>query len=374
VYVGDEPVHACIGTSYVYDTTRQACNQPLDVGNEALHRYDEPWHSCSGSWPAYSGPSHACSETSKACNATRYAYDAALHAFNAFAVPGRSGRPSAPARLLRHKEGKEMANAGTTSITVRVQAKGGKFLADDAGGAEVTIRDAQTGKWLAGGLALGTDSGNLSTEYTAGASLSTIVTPPPPHTNDPYVVQWLSADSTTSGLVADLAISRPTLLEITAYGPLGGLQSAHRVTTTQWIVPGQNLNEPPGFVVEIPGLLVQVMEPATHLAILSSTLPYTIPLQANVTMMCGCQIADGQPPNQPWVPYDFQVTAAIGQVGQPAMQLVTLTFPGTSPSLYFGSWELPAGATGFYQAVITAVQLSTGNTGTGTATFFVKAG
>jgi hypothetical protein len=259
--------------------------------------------------------------------------------------------------------------AATTSITVRVQAKGGKFLADDAGGTEVTIRDGQTGERLAGGLALGTDSGNLSNTYSPGASLNTIVTPPA-CPGDPYTVWWLAADATTSGLVAELAISRPTLLEITAYGPMGGLQSAHRVTTTQWIVPGQVLDEPPGFVVELPGLVVQVMEPATHLAILSSALPYTIPLQANVTMMCGCQIAEGQP----WIPSDFEVTAAIGQVGRPAAQLVTLTFPGSSPSLFFGSWELPAGSTGFYQAVITAVQRSTGNTGTGTATFFVKAG
>lgn len=258
----------------------------------------------------------------------------------------------------------------TTSITVRVQAKGGKFLADDIGGSEVTIRDAQTGERLAGGLALGTDSGNLSNQYSPGASLNTIVTPPPPNTGDPYVVQWLSADATTSGLTAELAISRPTLLEITAYGPLGGLQSAHRVTTTQWIVPGQSLDEPPGFVVEIPGLLVQVMEPATHLAILSTSLPYTVPLQANVTMMCGCQIADGQP----WIPSDFAVTAAIGPVGQPPLEIVKLDFPGATPSLYFGSYTVPAGATGFYQAVFTAVQRSTGNTGTGTATFFVKEG
>ncbi len=257
--------------------------------------------------------------------------------------------------------------AATTSILVRVQAKGGKFLADDIGGSEVTIRDAQTGERLAGGLALGTDSGNLSNEYSAGASLNTIVTPPS-SPNGPYLVSWLSADGTTSGLTADLAISRPTLLEITAYGPLGGLQSAHRVTTTQWIVPGQSLDEPPGFVVEIPGLLVQVMEPATHLAITS--LPYTVPLQANVTMMCGCPIADGEP----WIPSDFAVTAAIGPVGQPPLEIVKLELPGAVPSLYFGSYTVPAGATGFYQAVFTAVQLSTGNTGTGTATFFIKEG
>ena len=73
-----------------------------------------------------------------------------------------------------------MATASSTSITVGVQAKGGKFLADDIGGSEITIRDAQTGAWLGGGLALGTDSGNLSPLYSSNASLSAIVTPPAP--------------------------------------------------------------------------------------------------------------------------------------------------------------------------------------------------
>lgn len=260
-----------------------------------------------------------------------------------------------------------MATTGSTSITVRVQAKGGKFLADDIGGSEVTIRDGLTGEWLGGGLALGTDSGNMSNLYSPNASLSTIVTPPDSLNGTP-TVWWLSPDTATSGLVVELDISRPTLLEITAFGPLGGLQSAHRVTTTQWIVPGQSLDQGPGFVVEIPGLLVQVMEPATHLAILSTSLPYTVSFQVNVTMMCGCQIDAGQP----WIPDDFAVTAAIGPVGLPPSETVLLSFPGDTPSLFTGSWQVPLGASGFFQAVITAVQRSTGNTGTGTVTFFIK--
>lgn len=261
-----------------------------------------------------------------------------------------------------------MATSGTpTSITVRVQAKGGKFLADDIGGSEVTIRDAQTGEWLAGGPALGTSSGGLSNTFVGNASLNAIVTPgvlPQPA----FTVWWLLADGEASRLaVEDLPITRPTLLEISAFGPMAGLQSAQRVTTTQWIIPGQSLTQGAGVVVELPGLLVQVLSPATHLAIPSTDLPYKVDFAVNVTMMCGCQIDY----DQPWVPSDFTVTAAIGPVGQPATATVPLGFAGTA-SLFTGSWQLPAGSTGFYQAVISAVQLRTGNTGTGTVTFFVK--
>ncbi len=38
-----------------------------------------------------------------------------------------------------------------TDITVRVIARGGKFLGDDIGGAEVTIRDVRSGELLAHG-------------------------------------------------------------------------------------------------------------------------------------------------------------------------------------------------------------------------------
>jgi hypothetical protein len=162
-----------------------------------------------------------------------------------------------------------------------------------------------------------------------------------------------------------MPIERPTLLEVTAFGPLGGLQSAHRATLTQWIVPGQTVDQGPGFVVELPGLLVQVMQPQIHLTLPSSSLPCTVPLQASVAMMCGCPIADGEP----WVPGDFSVTAAIGPVGQPAADTAVLGYTGTT-SLFSGSYRVTAA--GDYQAVITAVQASTGNTGTGTVTFFVK--
>lgn len=245
-----------------------------------------------------------------------------------------------------------------TKITVRVQARGGKFLGDDIGGASVTIRDSRTGETLATGVTRG-DSGTLAGIYALNASRQAIVTP-----GKPPALQWVLAEPTTSKLEAALDLERPTLLEISAFGSLGGLQTAHRATTTQWVVPGESLTEGPGFVVDLSGLLVQVMEPATHLQLDSTGV--TVPLKANVTMMCGCPIA----PNEPWIPEDFEVFADVRQVGSAESTRVPLEFEGSQPSLFIGDYEVRKVA--FYEAAISAIQKSTGNTGSGQVTFFVK--
>jgi hypothetical protein len=254
-----------------------------------------------------------------------------------------------------------MPTAAKTPILVRVQARGGKFLADDIGGAEVTIRDTHTGQLLGGGLVQGTDSGSFSDEFVQGASQYAVVTP-----GETPVIRWLVPDATTSGLSLDLPLGRPTLLAVAAYGPLGGLQSAQRVETSTWALPGQAITQGPGFVVVLPGLVVQAMSPATHLGIESADLPAEIRFLVKVTMMCGCQIAAG--PGQVWVPDDFVVTAAIGPVGQPPSQEVRLSFQGNS--LFEGTYELTQA--GFFQAVVSATQRSTGNVGTALVTFYVE--
>jgi hypothetical protein len=260
-----------------------------------------------------------------------------------------------------------MANdPSTTTMLIRVQAKGGKFLADDIGGAEVTIRDARTGERLGGGLVQGGDSGNLESAYATNASPLTIITPGSTPTSAPTIL-WLVPDESTSGLTVELSLSRPTLLAVEVFGPLGGLQSAQRVVSTTWAVPGQDIDQGPGFVVELPGLAVQVQEPPTHLSL--SAVPAPVQFKVNVTMMCGCPIA----PGEPWLPGDFQVTAAVGlvgQAGQAPMTIVPLLFAETLPSLFTGDYVVAE--PGYYQAAITAVQRSTGNIGTGTVTFFVK--
>jgi hypothetical protein len=252
-----------------------------------------------------------------------------------------------------------MPTAAKTSILVRVQARGGKFLADDIGGAEVTIRDALTGEPLGGGLVQGPDSGSLGGQFAANASQYAVVTP-----GDPPGILWLVPVDSTSGLRLELPLSRPTLLAVAARGPLGGLQSAQRVETTTWALPGQAIDQGPGFVIVLPGLVIQVLSPPTHLEI--SDLPAQISFQVRVMMMCGCQIAAGEP----WVPDDFVVTAAIGPVGQAQSAIVPLKFQESLPSLFAGTYELTEA--GYFQAVVSATQKSTGNLGTALVTFFVQ--
>ncbi len=249
--------------------------------------------------------------------------------------------------------------ATTTPMLIRVQANGGKFLADDIGGAEVTVRDARTGRWLDGGLARGTDSGTLQSTYVPNASRSAIVTP-----GHPPLVQWLVPGPTTAGLTVHLPITQPTLLEVEVYGPLGGLQSAQRAVAYTWAVPGQPITQGPGFVVELPGLIVQVQQPPTHLEY--ATASGSVSFVVNVTMMCGCPIG----PGLAWIPDDFAVTAAVERIGSGAPPASVGFSLLQSPSIFQGSFEIKA--PGFYQAAITAVQKSTGNIGTGTVTFFTK--
>jgi hypothetical protein len=53
-----------------------------------------------------------------------------------------------------------------------------------------------------------------------------------------------------------------------------------------------------------------------------------------------------------------------------AAAVVALAYEGSAPSLFAGSYELTQG--GFFQAVISATQHSTGNLGTAMVTFYVE--
>ena len=115
------------------------------------------------------------------------------------------------------------------------------------------------------------------------------------------------------------------------------------------------------------------MSPATHTAFPPSSSPTALDIAANVAMMCGCPISNA--PNNPWLPSDFEVSAQIREVGGSEVGTATLGFnQNDTPSLFAGTFSVPANLTAdpiYYETIVSARQLSTGNVGTGTVTFFL---
>jgi hypothetical protein len=117
-----------------------------------------------------------------------------------------------------------MPNISTT-VTVRVIARDGKFLGDDIGGAYITIRDARTKRILAEGATKGGSGANgkdgvMCVSLKRGQPLPTVG---------------------ASAFVAELLLDRPIQMEVTAFGPLGARASANTVSATQWVYPGKEV-------------------------------------------------------------------------------------------------------------------------------------
>ena len=241
-----------------------------------------------------------------------------------------------------------------TQIDVRVIAKGGKYLGDDIGGALVTIHDVQTGELLAKGTTAGGSGEQTLMEVCVTQS------------------EVLPVEG-ASVFTASLELDEPRLIRVTAYGPLAAQQSANTATLTQWVSPGRDVTggaQGGGFLLEIPGLVVQILNPPTHF--LPKTAPARIELRANVTMMCGCPIGV-----QPWDPSLFDVSASV-KSGETYIVEFPLAFdakaPYGAPSQFAAQWEVPQNTSGqsqIYEITVTAFQQLTGNTGVDRATLII---
>jgi hypothetical protein len=239
-----------------------------------------------------------------------------------------------------------------TRIDVRVIAKGGKYLGDDIGGALVTVRDVRTGEALARGT-------------TAGGSGETNLMSVCVNRSEVLTVEGASV------FTASLDLDEPRLIEVTAYGPLAAQQSANTVSLTQWVCPGRDVTGG-GFLLEIPGLVVQILNPPTHF--LPTTTPTQVEVRANVTMMCGCPIG-----REPWEPALFEVSATIKGGDAYSLEL-PLAFdadaPYGAPSQFKACWTVPPNASGqaqIYEINVSAFQPLTGNTGADKATLIIPA-
>lgn len=172
--------------------------------------------------------------------------------------------PVAP--LFAQNSGKE------TKIMIRAVARDAKVIGQHVGGARITVRDTATGEILAQGVqAAGTGDTNLIMKT--------------PHTRGMTV--YNTPDS--SGYLAVLHLDKPTVVEISAEGPLGNAQATQRSSKTMLLVPGEDvLGE--GVLLEIHGFIVTALAPAAD-AKVKAGAPFEV--RATVTMACGCPTEPG---------------------------------------------------------------------------------
>ncbi len=198
--------------------------------------------------------------------------------------------------------------ATPTVVTVRAISRDAKVLGDGVGGARITIRDAGTGKVLASGLQTG-GTGDTKRIMQQPRARGAMV----------YESEGAAAYRAT------LDLNAPTVVEITAEGPLKYPQAMQRASKTLLLLPGRHI-EGDGVLLEIAGFIIDV--PATQA---SSNMP--VPIRAKVTMTCGC-------PTEPgglWNADDITVTARILRNGSAVVAEIALPYAGET-STYEGAF------------------------------------
>lgn len=245
--------------------------------------------------------------------------------------------------------------AESTDVTVRVLSKGAKFVGTSMGGVLITLRNADTSELLAEGVTAG----------GTGDTQRIMI--------DRHDRHGVRATDGSAQFTASLDIDDPVRLEVTAFGPLGQRQAAATVSATQWVVPGKPINGGDGFLLELPGLIVDVLAPAAHSVHATSgavagegASPLTLQVDANVTMMCGCPLT----PGGLWDTETFEVRARVKHNGErkPALDF-DLTYAGSASQF---SGQLQATEGGVYEITVYGYQAENGNTGLDTVTVIVR--
>lgn len=226
------------------------------------------------------------------------------------------------------------AQSTDTRITVRAISHDAKIIGSGAGGVRVVIRRVRDGSVLADGIQTG---GTGDTDA--------LVRQPRVRGTHPYDTPDAAAFRTT------LSLDAPTLVDITAIGPLGDPEGMTEATKRVLLVPGHHV-EGDGILIELTGLTVKIQEPRSEQPVAAGQ-PFTV--RALVEMLCGC-------PTEPgglWDSNKMTIVATIHRDGQP-ISTRPLLYAGTR-SLYTADFDgLGAGR---YEVHVVATQDGSGNAG-----------
>lgn len=235
------------------------------------------------------------------------------------------------------------ALAVPTDIVVRVLARDGKLVGNPAGGASVIIRDTLTGAVLASGKTVGS-SGDTDKLAVDPRTDQTVITGP--------------GDAEFAATI-DLAEPRRITVEIGAPGL--GAYGGSAASQTQWVLPGKSPYGRNGWVLTLPGFMVDFLHPARHQEVPKG--PVTVPIEANIVLMCGCPLAVGGV----WDPTKFDIQYVVTSNGA-AVARGPLRYGGQA-NRFVG--EFNAANKAVYDIVVTAFDPASGNSGVAETTFEV---
>jgi hypothetical protein len=260
----------------------------------------------------------------------------ALDPYPCPAIPAEDEQPPAP----------HLNDPKPTAILVRVVAHGAMVLGREVGGARVTITDVATKQILATGIQQG----------EAGDQNHIMRTP---HImEEPIYSSRPSAAFTTT-----LELTKPTLVEITAEGPLSYPTSVQKTSETVLLVPGQDLTND-GIVLHLYGYLVQIERPKPGEALIAKE---DVTLRASIRTLSGSLVR----PHGDWDSRKIRIYGEV-LIGDRIIERLQMFYAGEG-----GSFEAPffvpttqAASDGITLRVI-ATDLSTGNSGMGTANYSV---
>ncbi|MCX2778705.1 hypothetical protein [Microbulbifer thermotolerans] len=233
------------------------------------------------------------------------------------------------------------AEAVPTEIVVRAKAKDAKFIGTSIGGALVRIRDTDTGEILAQGL---TQGGTGNTERIMKTPRN----------------RYDRIGEGAAKFEAKLDISEPVFVTVEVLAPHIKKQARVLAQTQTWLVPGKPIGGD-GLIVEIPGMVVDVLSPKTLSVTSKDQGPFEI--SANVVMMCGCPLTDGGL----WDGSKIEVAAIVKKDGQPHQ---TLPLQLTDTNTF--SAPLRTAESGVYEILVYAYDPKTGNTGVDRTSFVVR--
>jgi hypothetical protein len=225
-----------------------------------------------------------------------------------------------------------------THVLVHVRAHDAKLIGDAVGGARVTITNAGTGEVLATGVTTG---GTGDTRRIIQA----------PHERYEDFMDTPGA----AGFRASFHLTRPTVIEVSALGPLDFPQATARASTTLLLEPGTDVGGN-GVVLDLRGLIVEVLDatPASGSA--------GVTVRARVRMLCSCSTE----PGGLWTVE--RVTARLMD-GDDVVAEAPLQYSGET-SLYSGT--VPSPRPGAFTLVVAAADTDGVNFGTGTRPVSVR--